>query len=54
MNVHDRIKRLTDLGLSYSEKHRNFYHPKKGKVDHDVVIYASDEDFEKAIKKLKI
>lgn len=53
MTIPNRIKQLTDLGLVYNEKYRNFYHPKKGKIDHDVVVYSSDEEFEKAVKKLK-
>lgn len=53
MTTQDRIKLLTDLGLTYSEKYRNFYHPTKGRVDHDIVIYASDAEFKKHVDKLK-
>lgn len=48
-----RIKLLQELGLVYNEKYRNFYHPTKGRIDHDVVVYGSDEDFEKCLKKIK-
>jgi hypothetical protein len=45
-----RIERLTELGFTYNERYRNFA---KGKhyIDHDIVVYGSDEVFEKQIKK---
>lgn len=48
--IQKRISQLTGLGYVYNEKYRNFA---KGKhyVDHDVVVYGSDEQFEKVIKK---
>lgn len=53
MTVEDRIKHLKDLGLTYNEKYRNFYHPQKGRIDQDTVVYANDAEFEKSLKKLK-
>lgn len=48
-----RVKLLTDLGLVYSEKYRNFYHKYKGKIDDDIVVYGNEEEFEKQINKLR-
>lgn len=53
MTIPSRVKALTDLGLTYNEKYRNFYHPAKGRVDQDIVVYGSDEEFEKILNKLK-
>lgn len=53
MTTVQRVKALTDLGLTYSEKYRNFYHPTKGHIDIDVVTYADDKEFLKKLNKLK-
>lgn len=53
MTIPARITLLTTIGLTYSEKYRNFYHPTKGRIDHDVVVYGSDEEFLKQVSKLK-
>jgi hypothetical protein len=52
MTTQQRIQALLDLGMTYNERTRSF-EGKAGKIDHDVVIYHSDKDFEKKLSKLK-
>jgi hypothetical protein len=38
--------------MTYNEQRRDFT-GQNGKIDHDMVIYHSDNDFEKKLSKLK-
>lgn len=55
INVEYRVKQLNDLGFEYVESKRHF---KRGDengyktIDHDIVVYASEIEFEKLIGRL--